>query len=39
VMQSSAKETTQFVWSYEVWMELRKTKYDDTGILTGATSI
>lgn len=30
VRQSSVKETTQFVLSYETCVELRKTRYDET---------
>jgi len=37
VRQSSVKETPQFAWSYETCVELRKARFDETNISTGAS--
>lgn len=35
----SVTETTQLSWSYESCEELRSERFDETGILTGATPL
>jgi len=37
VKQSSVTETPQLAWSNETCVELRKARFDETNILTGAS--